>query len=277
MSAWKKLALACCCVGACAVRAADKPLWEAGAGLADVDFATYRGSDRYSNYLLPVPYVVYRGKFLQVDREKIRDLLFKRERTELEISVNGTVPVKTHDNPVRTGMPDLDATLELGPSLNLTLLKSDDGSRKLDLRLPLRYAWGSDFSSVRGVGWLFQPHLNLDLKNIPGLPEWKLGLLTGPIFADKNYHQYFYGVDPRYATVSRPTYGARGGYAGMQFLVALSKRYPHYWAGGFVKMDNLDGAVIADSPLVRTKTNLSGGVAISWIFGTSHTMVQSDD
>ncbi len=256
---------------------ADEPLWEVGAGVAVVDFATYRGSDQYKSYLLPVPYVVYRGEVLKVDREKVRGLLFKSDRTELDISVNGSVPVKSSDTPARAGMPDLDPTLEMGPSLNLTLSKSADGDRKLDLRLPLRYAVGSDFSSVHGVGWLFQPQLNLDLRNLSGLPGWNLGLLTGPIFADEHYHQYFYGVDPQYATASRPAYRARSGYAGTQFIAALSKRYPKYWVGGFLKLDNLDQAVFTDSPLVKSKTNVSGGFAVSWIFGKSQVMVTDDD
>jgi outer membrane scaffolding protein for murein synthesis (MipA/OmpV family) len=276
MNLFSKTLAACLCLAAGAAWA-DKPLWEIGAGAAFVDFATYRGSDQYKSYVLPSPYVVYRGKFLQVDREKIRGLLFKSDWAELDISVNGSVPVKSSDTPARAGMPDLDPTLELGPSLNLTLAKSADGNRKLDLRLPVRYAWGSDFSSIHGVGWLFQPQLNLDVTNMSALPGWNLGLLTGPIFADKAYHQYFYGVDPQYATASRPAYQARGGYAGMQFIAALSKRYPDYWVGGFVKLDDLHGAVFADSPLVRTRTNVSGGFAVCWIFAKSRTLVPADD
>lgn len=272
----RQISAACLCLAA-GHALADKPLWELGAGVAVVDFATYRGSDKYKSYVLPVPYVVYRGKVLQVDREKVRGLLFKSDRAELDISVNGSVPVKSSDTPARAGMPDLDPTLEMGPSLNLTLSKSADGNRKLDLRLPLRYAVGSAFSSFHGVGWLFQPQLNLDQRNISSLPGWNLGLLAGPIFADKRYHQYFYGVGPQYATTTRPAYRADGGYAGMQFIAALSKRYPNYWVGGFVKLDNLDHAVFADSPLVKSKTNLSGGFAISWIFGKSKVMVADYD
>lgn len=256
---------------------ADKPLWEAGAGFAVVDFATYRGSDQYKSYLLPVPYFVYRGKFLKVDRQRVRGLLFRSKRVELDLSLNGTVPVRGKDNPVRKSMPNLDPTLELGPSFNIRLWKSQDGDRRLDLRLPLRYAIASNFSRIYGVGWLFQPQINLDVRNIPRMPDWHLGMLTGPIFATASYHQYFYGVAPQYATSWRPAYRARGGYAGMQFIVALSKRYPKYWVGAFVKFDDINGAVFANSPLVRAKTNLSGGVAITWIFARSEVMVHDDD
>lgn len=256
---------------------ADQPLWEAGVGVAAVDFPAYRGSDQRQSYVLPVPYFVYRGKFLKIEREKIRGLLLKRDKVELDISINGTVPVKSSDNQARSGMPNLDPTLEIGPSLNLSLFMSATGDKKLELRLPLRPVFASNFSSIKNVGWIFQPQLNLDVRHMSGMPGWNLGLLAGPIFADARYHQYFYGVDPQYATPSRPAYQARGGYAGGQFISALSKRFPDYWVGAFVKFDTLKGAVFADSPLVRSKTNVSTGFAISRIFGKSQTMVKDDE
>ena len=256
---------------------ADQPLWEAGAGIAVVNFPDYRGSDQQQSYILPIPYLVYRGEFLKIEREKISGLLLKRDKAELDISVNGSVPVKSRDNQARTGMPDLDPTLEVGPSLNLSLFRSTDRDMNLDLRLPLRPVFASNFSYIKNVGWLFQPQLNLDVRNIPGMISWNLGFLAGPIFAESRYHQYVYGVDPLYATSSRPAYQARGGYAGAQFVTALSKRFPDYWMGAFLKLDTLQGAVIADSPLVAAKTNISAGLAISWILDKSQAMVKDDE
>jgi outer membrane scaffolding protein for murein synthesis (MipA/OmpV family) len=42
----------------------QKPLWEAGLGIGAVTFPDYRGSDESQVYPVPVPYFVYRGKFL---------------------------------------------------------------------------------------------------------------------------------------------------------------------------------------------------------------------
>lgn len=256
---------------------ADKPLWEAGAGVAAVDFPDYRGSDQRQAYILPIPYIVYRGEFLKVEREKVRGLLLKSDNVEVDISLNGSVPVKSSNNRARAGMPNLSPTFEIGPSLNLSLFESDGGSEKVDLRLPLRPVFAVNSSGIRNEGWLFQPQLNLDLRNIGGLPGWNVGLLTGPIFGDARYHQYIYGVAPAFATPTRPAYQARGGYAGMQFISAISKRFPDYWVGAFVKLDSLNRAVFADSPLVRRRTNASAGFAISWILGASQTMVRDDE
>lgn len=111
----------------------------------------------------------------------------------------------------------------------------------------------------------------------PGLAGWNLGMLAGPLFGDKRQHAYYYSVAPQYATAARPAYEAKAGYAGMQYLVALSKRYPKYWLGGFARYDNLSGASFEDSPLVRKKDYVAAGIAITWILGESSTRVMADD
>lgn len=253
--------------------AREAPLWEVGAGVAVIDFPDYRGSDERHSYVLPVPYIVYRGEFLKVDREKVRGLFFKNDKAELDVSLNGSVPVKSADNRARQGMPDLEPTVEVSPSLNLFLLHSEPRRINLDLRLPLR-----PVIDIHGkyFGYIFQPQLNLDVHDVAGNAGWNLGLAAGPIFADQRYHQRLYGVDPAYATALRPAYTARGGYAGSQFISALSKRFPHYWVGGFVKWDTVQGAVFEDSPLVKTKQNFTAGFAVSWIFAESTTRVRDE-
>jgi len=253
--------------------AGEVPLWEAGAGVAVIDFPAYRGSDERRAYVLPIPYVVYHGEFLKVDREKVRGLFLKSDKAELDVGLNGSVPVKSADNWARQGMPDLDPTLEVGPSLNVFLLRSEAKGIHLDLRLPLR-----PVIDIRAkyLGYVFQPQLNLDVRDFAGNAGWNLGVAAGPIFADQRYHQHFYGVDPAYATAARPAYAARGGYAGSQFIAALSKRFPHSWVGGFVKWDTLHGAVVEDSPLVKRKQNFTAGVAVSWIFAESKILVRDE-
>lgn len=254
-------------------RAEPLPLWEAGAGVAAISFPHYRGSDERQSWVLPVPYLVYRGEFLQVDEHRMRGLFFRTDKVELDVSLNGSPPVK--DNEARRGMPDLDPTLEIGPSLNFFLLRSDDNKTKLDLRLPLRMVIASDFSHVKHAGWIFQPNLNLDIHDVLGYPGWKLGLLGGPLVSDRRYNRHFYAVDPVFATASRPAYNAVGGYAGTQFIAALSKRYPRFWIGGFAKWDTLNGAVFDTSPLVKKPQNFAVGFSVVWILGDSKTIVDT--
>jgi outer membrane protein len=256
-------------------RAEQLPLWEAGAGVTAIGFPDYRGSNERRQWVLPFPYLVYRGEFLKADERRVRGLFFKTERVELDVSVSGSVPVKGSDNEARRGMPDIDPVLELGPSLNFSLFQSGDRKAKLELRLPVRAAIASDFSRVDFTGWVFQPGLNMDVRDPLGQEGWNLGVLAGPMFASRRYHQYFYGVLPAFATPTRPAYNPGGGYAGTQLIVALSKRYRDFWAGGFARWDTLDHAVFDGSPLVKTRLYLAGGIAVAWVFGESRTRVES--
>ena len=253
-----------------------RPQWELGAGLAAIDFPMYRGATERRSYVLPVPYLQYHGDVVQINRDRMRGLFFRHGDVEIDIGVNGSVPVKSSDTVARIGMPDIDPILEIGPSFNVHLYHDEKRHTNFDLRMPLRAALATNFSRVEQQGWLFQPTLNLDLRHVPD-NGWKLGLQASLIYADQPYHQYVYGVAPQYATATRAAYSANGGYSGMQAITALSKRFPSYWVGGFVKWDNLSGAVIADSPLVTRGQAFSVGFSISWILTTSDKRVEVSD
>jgi MipA family protein len=263
--------LSLCCLSTAQAQTEIRPLWEVGAGFAGIDFPVYRGSDERKSYLLPVPYVAYNGEVLQVNRERVRGLIFKRDTVEMDVSVNGSVPAKGAN--ARKGMPDLDPTLELGPSLNFHVLYTEDKKNTFDIRMPLRAVISSDFKHFRHEGWLFQPQLNLDFYDIER-SGWNVGLVGGVIYSDKHYHGYFYNVEPQYATATRPAYTSAGGYSGTQFIFAFNKRHEGYWTGGFMKWDSLKGAVFADSPLVKSKEYFTVGFAITWILDKSDKLVE---
>lgn len=254
--------------------AADLPLWEAGAGVGVASFQDYRGSDQRHTYVLPIPYLVYRGDFLQVDRDRIRGLLFETDAMAADISVFGSVPVKSDKNNARKGMPNLDLTVEVGPQLSFFLKRGKPSDYNLTLRLPLRNVRPVGAGTLGNAGWLFSPSLDLEWEPEPA---WKAKVSVGPLFADKKYHDYFYGVKPQYATIERPAYFARGGYNGMQLFSTLSKRFPNFWVGAFLQADNLNGTAFEDSPLVKKKYSISVGFGISWVFAESNKLVRTND
>ena len=268
------LALAACLPLAAA--AEDVPLWEIGAGVAAFSFPAYRGSDQSSNFVMPVPHFTYHGDFLKADRHGLRGTFFDNDRLELTLSAALSPPASSDDIEARKGMQNLDATFEIGPQIDVTLWRSENRARFVKLLLPLRAAVTLD-SRPRDIGLVFHPKLNMDVTDLPGMAGWNLGLLAGPLFGDRRQHDYFYGVKASEATASRPAYEARSGYAGMQYLASLSKRFPGYWVGGFVRYDNLAGAVFENSPLVRDKNYFAAGMAVTWILGESSTRVRIDD
>jgi MipA family protein len=267
------LVLLACGLLCAQVKADEKPLWELGAGVSGLRLPVYRGSDEFKNLALPLPYFVYRGERLKLDREGGRGLLYKTESLELDLSVSGSIPVSSSSNQARAGMPGLKATLEVGPLLIASLWRSDDKNSTLTARFPLRGVMTSNF---HGAGYVFQPQLAYDVRNFAGT-GWVAGIRGGPLFQSRSYADYFYGVPTAYSTGSRPAYQASSGYGGYNVLVGGSKRYGNTWVGAFAKYDNLSGASFEDSPLVRKKQFFTVGLAVSWIFSQSSTMVQADD
>jgi outer membrane protein len=243
---------------------AQKPVWDFGLGIGAVSFADYRGADTTHVYVLPVPYLYYRGNFLKADRNGIRGKLFRLDWIELNISANATTPVRR--NATRAGMPDLRSTVEIGPSVDLHLWKSADERIKFDVRL-----------RPHSIGAVFAPNASIDIKDVAGFQGWYFGALAGPLFADHRYHDYFYTVAPQFATAERPAYQASAGYSGAEFLVALSKRYPSYWVGAYVRHDTLAGAVFESSPLVKRNNYWASGIGMAWIIHQSQRLVDDTD
>jgi MipA family protein len=250
-----------------------KPLWELGIGLGLLQMPDYRGSDENRLYVLPYPYLVYRGDILKVDEQRISGQIFKTDRILLDFSGYGAVPVKSSNNSARAGMQDLDPTFELGPALRIKLLESEKDKYKLSLSLPVRAFFSTDFSSLRHEGWVFSPRINFEKRDLIPETGLNLGISAGPMFADKGYHAYFYTVEPQYATAARHAYSAGGGYSGSTVTVGLSKAYQQFIFNAFVSADFLEGASFEDSPLVKRETSIMSGISVSWIFFKSATTV----
>ncbi len=252
-----------------AAHAEDKPLWELGLGAGVLTLPDYRGSDQSHTWWLPVPYVVYRGELFKADRDGARATLLDTERSELSLSLAASAPTDSADNRARQGMADLKPTLELGPVWSYTLLRDDH--HRLDVRWPVRGVFSVE-SSPRHIGWVSAPHLNLD----QDWGGWNLGLLAGPLFGDRRYHEHFYGVAASEATAGRPAFRASAGYEGWQATAALSRQSGNWWMGLFMRHDQVAGHGVADSPLARDRHPFSAGVAVSWIFSRSSQLVAAE-
>jgi MipA family protein len=247
------------------------PLWELGLGGTALRLAHYRGSDQSQGWLLPLPYFVYRGDIIKADREGARAMLLSGERFQIDLSVAGTAPTKSADNLARAGMPSLKPTLEVGPNLNLYLLNG--ANWRLLARAPVRAAFTLQ-GSPRHVGWSASPYLTLELRQ----GAWDIGWRAGTQWGDRGLHGYVYDVDASYATATRPAYRSRAGFGGFQSTVGASRRIgDSLWVGAFARVDSVNGATFASSPLVRQRSNVSGGLALSWIFARSERMVPTAD
>ena len=247
--------------------AREEPLWELGVGLAVLELPYYRGSDQSRTWALPVPYGVYRGQFLRADREGARAVLLERDRVEIDLSVAGTPPARSENIRAREGMPDLDATFEIGPNANLSLARGPGW--KVELRLPVRAAFTVE-RSPRHIGWSSTPYLTAEWQQA----GWDIGVRAGGLWADRRFNGHTYDVAPEFATAARPAYRAGGGAAGWQTTAGASRRLGSFWVGAFVRADSVRGAAFEASPLVRRENTWAAGIAVSWVFARSTWMVK---
>ena len=237
-------------------------MWEAGFGVAMMSLPDYRGSDEGKTYALPIPYFSYNGERFHIDRQGAHGDLIQGNNLWLDISMNLGPPAESDENEARSGMPDLDPTVEIGPSLRWQWWTSEDKNRSLTLYLPVRAVVATDFSHSHSIGWVFAPHVTYDVQNF----GWNFGVSIGPVYATEKYHDYYYQVNPEFATTARPVFDAEGGYSGLRATVSMSKRFPRFWIGAFLRYDDLHNVAFEDSPLMRRDDSLMAGIGISWIF-----------
>src|SRR3569623_1251868 len=125
----RRRAAACATMAVLAVagsvaQAETRPVWELGLGLGVLSVPYNRGADEGRSYLNPVPYIIYRSRYMQVDEEGLRGKLFRSDRLLLDVSVAGGVPVPENSDGPRAGMAKLSPTVEIGPQLEYELWRA---------------------------------------------------------------------------------------------------------------------------------------------------------
>jgi len=243
----------------------EKPLWEFGMFSGAARLPYYRGSDESGMYVLPLPYLIYRGEIVRANREGLKGVFWKTDQLETSLSFAGSPPVDK-DNKARQGMPDIGAIVEAGPGIKL-FFRENDAENPLYLKAGVRAAFSVDQDDF-GVAYRgIRGNARLIYRNRTWLKEQnvKLGINAGVDFANQEYNDYIYSVDPVYAIPDRPTYRADGGYTGFSFSANAVKKLNDRWSvGTYYRWDNLSGTAYADSPLVKTENNHIIGVALLW-------------
>lgn len=236
------------------------PRLELGAGLLTLSSPHYRGSEESDVYLIPTPYIKYRGERLRVD-EGAQGVILESDNLLITLSANLSLPADD-DTPEREGMDELETIIELGPSLNYRFHQLPRSAWWLDL--PLRFAYTLN-SDLEHIGYVFQPRLSWR-KPATRLGEWKLRFNLGPLYSSDDHHAYFYSVEAADVTGSRPAFEADGGFSGFRTEFTYSKRIGKFWLGGFLRYDDLRDSEIDASPLVSETDSWMGGVALAWVF-----------
>lgn len=247
------------------VIAAPQAQLDLGLGLGSILAPDYLGADEQQQLTLPFVYVRYQSNRINIDRDGFSGLLFRHGRFHLDLNAGVSLPVDSEENTAREGMEDLDPTLELGPALEIALDTASADART-QLILPIRAVIATDLRNTSHEGWVFHPHVQFNYHGFTfsnGL-EWEANL--GPLWADREYHQYYYSVKPAEATATRPAYTASSGFSGIRFSTSFTYREKSVWFAVYVRVDDLHNTDFIESPLVKDKTAVTGGFAWAWIF-----------
>lgn len=265
----------CVAAGPAGGQQVDAPRWEAGLGIGAVAFPVYRGAAETSAWVFPVPYFIYRGDVLRSERSGVGAVFVDESRLKFDLSANASPPVRSTAAPIRDGMGALRPTVELGPSIAWRMWRSSDTLSRIEVALPVRAAVTVE-ASPRYIGTLGGAYLDYDRADAFGIPGLSIGARIGADFQSGRYNRYFYDVTSREARPDRPAYMSAGGYAGSTAILSVSRRYPRYWIGAFLRFDSLSGATFDQSPLVETNRYTAGGLAITWFLGRSKENVRVD-
>ena len=204
-----------------------KPLFELGVMGGGGYLPDYPAADESQFRGLALPYIAYRGEVLRSDEKGLlRGRLIHTDDVEFDISLNGSFPVDSDDNDDRRGLPDLDWLGEIGPRVQFTMARAPGGSAKIDLELPLRAVFSTDLSDWNYRGIVVAPEIAYQHENFLG-DNTKIKFRIGASFATTELAEYFYEVEPRFATASRPAFSADAGYLGSKIeLVAFNRHFP---------------------------------------------------
>jgi outer membrane scaffolding protein for murein synthesis (MipA/OmpV family) len=251
-------------IRAAAAESNDTPLWEIGLTAAGGWVPDYPAADEYHLAKLALPYAIYRGSIFRAGEEGIARGRFLRHRhVELDIGLAASLPADSDQNSARRGMPDLDTLIEVGPRLGIRLAGLKTTSN-LSLQLAVRPVMSVDWSHLAYRGIVFNPQLVYTHRRLFN-SKTRFVARLGPVFATSEFMDYFYEVDPHFATPSRPEFNAQGGYLGsrlsLSLLTSLTNRIRIF---GAMRIGYYEGATNEDSPLFRDQLNVGVGLGVIW-------------
>jgi len=248
-----------------------QPLWELRLGASGLFAPDYPGSDQYHLRGVGAPLFIYRGERIRIGADEpnavARAIAVQDRRFELDLSVDAAYGAESKDNDARAGMPDLDTQLEIGPQLTINLQDTgwtEEGRRRLRLLLPVRHVGATDFKNYEELGFIFQPALTYR-RQWPGDPMMSFSTTFAVTFATEGVQDYYYQVDPAFATPNRPAFDAEGGYLGahLQFSGRREIR-PDTHLFVTYRLRSLDGAANQASPLHRENLTHALSVSLVW-------------
>lgn len=242
------------------------PLWEAGVFAGGFSTPAYPASSDRAGRALVLPYVIYRGDVLRIDRSTVGARFLHSEDFEVDVGFAASLPASSADVQARSGMDDLGTLIEFGPRIRGTLAHLGPG-RRIRLDLPLRTVLEVN-NGIRSQGFAIEPEVTYEVRDFAD--GWRLSTGLSLVLGDSRLQQYFYGVPATYATSMRPAYEAQAGLLATRLSVSTAKSItPDVRVFAYVRHESYEGAANRASPLFLQSTGTSAGLGLTWTFARS--------
>ena len=249
-----------------------RPLWEAGVALLGVNGPDYPAANTRRWRGAPAPIIIYRGPLLRIDDEGVRGRML--QRGNLRVDFSGAAGFNARSNGARAGMPDLDYLFQVGPQAVYKVPL--DGGHEVSAHLKARAVFSTDGRHTNGRGMVAEQEFRWTRR---GWPDASSQVRAGVEFlwGSEKLHDYFYQVDPAYATAARPTYDARAGYFGSTVRAGFVRRLtPTLSATAGASVNFHAGAANEDSPLFQKRTTAGILFALIWTPWQSESRVAAE-
>lgn len=242
------------------------PLWEAGLLGLGITHPAYPGADEHTNLLLPLPYMIYRGELLRVDRDNVGVRALKTPRSELDVGFAAAPGSQASDVEARRGMDDLGVLVEFGPRLKINLGDEGEGRRASRIQLAVRGVFdATNYFKYHGIA--FEPQW---VKEVRLTSQWFTSYSLGAVYGDQKLADTFYRVIPEEATMSRSAYEARMGLIALRAgAFATRKLNSDMRFFSYLRLDSVQGAANQNSPLVKRDYGWSAGIGLAWVLAVS--------
>ena len=237
------------------------PLWEVGIFGAGITHPAYPGADERSSLLFGLPYVIYRGEYLRIDRSTVGVRAIRTARSEVDVGFAASLGSRAADIEARRGMDDLGMMLEFGPRLNIYIGDANGDPRASRIQIPVRGVFDvNDHFRFRGIAYELQWVTDTNLRD-----DWTLTTNLGAVFGNQQLADTFYRVAPSEATPDRPAYAATSGLIALRASIWASHLFnPDTRIFTYLRLDSVAGAANHDSPLVRRDSGWTVGLGLAW-------------
>ncbi len=249
-----------------------KPQWEFGLAAAGLSVPAYPASAVSSERRFLLPWFIYRGDKVRLQDGGLKLIALQNQRVTVDVSISGSLNADSEDTPLRQGMPDLDYLFELGPKIDVRLWESEseqssDGVKRfgrINWSTALRLAVSTDLKSIRSRGPVLGTELQYRRDGLFGARSF-VSASASAYWVGEQLMDYFYQVDPAFATDQRAAYDAKAGYTGSGLSLGIGHQFNKDVSGFLgVRLSLHDGAKNSNSPLFEENTNTGIYGGVSW-------------